>query len=59
VEHLKQNIQALDVSLSPNQIRRIDNAKPFDLGFPHNMTVRTPIQLAFTSPAKNVNREIA
>ncbi|KAI0249343.1 Aldo/keto reductase [Lactifluus subvellereus] len=36
VEHLEQNIQALDVSLSPEQIQRIDSAKPFDLGFPQN-----------------------
>ncbi|KAI0278766.1 Aldo/keto reductase [Russula aff. rugulosa BPL654] len=43
VEHLNQNIQALDISLSPEQIHRIDDAKPFDFGFPHNMVVRTPI----------------
>jgi aryl-alcohol dehydrogenase-like predicted oxidoreductase len=43
VEHLKQNIQALDISLSPEQIHRIDDAKPFDLGFPHTAVVRTPI----------------
>ena len=43
VEHLKQNIQALDISLSPEQIRRIDGAKPFDVGFPNNIIVRTTI----------------
>jgi len=37
VEHLKQNIQALDISLSPEQIHRIDGAKPFDVGFPHTI----------------------
>jgi len=37
VEHLKQNIQALDISLSSEQIRHIDGAKPFDVGFPHNI----------------------
>jgi diketogulonate reductase-like aldo/keto reductase len=52
VEHLKQNIQALDISLSPEQIHRIDDAKPFDLGFPHNVIVRTPIKLPIASPAK-------
>lgn len=41
IEHLKQNVQALDVSLSPEQIQRIESAKPFDLGFPHNIIVRT------------------
>ena len=43
VEHLKQNVQALDISLSPEQIRRIDGAKPFDVGFPNNIIVRTTI----------------
>ena len=43
VEHLKQNVQALDISLSPEQIQRIENAKPFDVGFPHNFIVRIPI----------------
>ena len=43
VEHLKQNVQALDISLTPEQIGRIDSAKPFDVGFPHNVIVRTPI----------------
>ena len=41
VEHLKQNIQALDISLSPEQIRRIDDAKPLDVGFPYSLIVRT------------------
>jgi diketogulonate reductase-like aldo/keto reductase len=41
VEHLKQNIQALDISLSPEQIRRIDDAKPLDVGFPYSLIVCT------------------
>ena len=40
VEHLKQNIQALDISLSPEQIHRIDGAKPLDFGFPYSLIVR-------------------
>ena len=40
VEHLKQNLQALDISLSPEQVHRIDNAKPLDFGFPYLMIVR-------------------
>ena len=43
VEHLKQNVQALDISLTPEQIGRIDSAKAFDVGFPHNIIVSTPI----------------
>jgi diketogulonate reductase-like aldo/keto reductase len=41
VEHLKQNVKALDISLSPEQIHRIDDAKPLDFGFPFSMIVRT------------------
>ena len=40
VEQLRQNIRALDISLSPEQIQRIDGAKPVDLGFLHELTVR-------------------
>ena len=59
VEHLKQNIQALDISLSPEQIHRMDDAKPIDLGFPRTAVVRIPIGLTIASPAKNMNREMA
>ena len=58
VEHLKQNVQALDISLSPEQIVRIDGAKPFDVGFPHNMIVRTLISLDCGNLADYGNREI-
>ncbi|KAH9976309.1 NADP-dependent oxidoreductase domain-containing protein [Lactifluus volemus] len=34
VEHLRQNVHALDISLTPEQIQRIDSAKSFDPGFP-------------------------
>lgn len=37
VEHLKENIEALTVSLSPEIIKEIESAVPFELGFPHNM----------------------
>ena len=58
VEHLKQNVQALDISLSPEQIQRIENAKPFDVGFPHNFIVCIPIYFHCANLAENVNREI-
>ena len=45
VEHLKQNVEALDISLSAEQIQRIDDANPIDLGFPYTVIVRTPTQL--------------
>jgi diketogulonate reductase-like aldo/keto reductase len=58
IEHLKQNIQALDISLSPEQIQRIDSAKPFDVGFPYTLIVR-PIYIPCASLAEHINREIA
>ncbi|KAK3365739.1 aldo/keto reductase [Lasiosphaeria ovina] len=34
VEHLHDNIQALSIQLTPEQIKYLENVKPFDLGFP-------------------------
>ncbi|KAH9985162.1 Aldo/keto reductase [Russula vinacea] len=48
VEHLKQNIQALDITLSPEQIRRIDEAKPFDVGFPYTLIGDNPVNSVFS-----------
>jgi hypothetical protein len=59
VEHLKQNIQALNVSLSPEQIHRIDHAKPFDFGFPYIVIVRTSYESLLCASLKYVNRGIA
>ncbi|KAI0132674.1 aldo/keto reductase [Xylariales sp. AK1849] len=36
LDHLKQNIEALTLSLSEEDIQEIEKAVPFDLGFPHN-----------------------
>jgi aryl-alcohol dehydrogenase-like predicted oxidoreductase len=41
VEQLQQNIAALDISLTPEQVQRIENAVPFNIGFPSNMIVST------------------
>ncbi|KAI9453096.1 NADP-dependent oxidoreductase domain-containing protein [Lactarius psammicola] len=37
VEQLKENIAALDITLTAEQIKRIEEATPFDPGFPHTM----------------------
>lgn len=37
VDHLKGNIEALTVQLTDEDIKEIDSAVPFDLGFPHSM----------------------
>ena len=45
VEQLNENIGALDISLTAEQIKRIEDAKPFDIGFPHGMIVRVFFKL--------------
>ncbi|KAF7621009.1 NADP-dependent oxidoreductase domain-containing protein [Aspergillus flavus] len=44
VEHLKENIEALGLVLSEEEIREIDDAEPFDVGFPMNFLFETPTQ---------------
>ena len=36
VEHLKANIQALDISLTPKQIEYLESIVPFNKGFPYS-----------------------
>ncbi|KAF4304861.1 putative norsolorinic acid reductase protein [Botryosphaeria dothidea] len=36
IEHLKGNIEALSIQLSAEEIQEIENAEPFDIGFPMN-----------------------
>ena len=40
VEHLKDNLEGLDISLSPEQIKYIDGFNAFAPGFPNAMIVR-------------------
>ena len=37
VHHLKGNIEALTLSLSPEDIKEIESALPFDIGFPNSI----------------------
>lgn len=39
VEHLMQNIEALNIALSPAQIEYLESIMTFDAGFPHNIAV--------------------
>jgi aryl-alcohol dehydrogenase-like predicted oxidoreductase len=39
VEHMLANIEALSISLTPEQISFIENVIPFNLGFPHAIIV--------------------
>ena len=42
VEHLYQNLEALDISLSPEQMKELDEVVPFDKGFPYYRFVSIP-----------------
>lgn len=37
VEQLRENLQALDISLTPEQMSRIESTKPFELDFSHRL----------------------
>ena len=39
VEHLYANMEALDIALTDSQIKELESAVPFDLGFPCNFWV--------------------
>lgn len=43
VEHLMDNLEALDISLKPEHIAYIESHVPFDRGFPYNFFVRTSL----------------
>lgn len=40
VEHLQANSEALSISLSPEQVKFIDDVLPFDVGFPAKLIAR-------------------
>ncbi|KAJ5511874.1 Aldo/keto reductase [Penicillium expansum] len=42
VEHLKDNIQALSLKLTQEQIDHLESVKPFNPGFPHNFIPADP-----------------
>jgi len=42
VEHLQDNIKALSIKLTPEQIEHLESQKPFDLGFPGSMIGQDP-----------------
>ena len=42
VEHLHQNLEALELSLSDEQIKRLDEIVPFERGWPYDRFVSRP-----------------
>ena len=49
IEHLQQNIEALDISLTKEHIEYIESVRPLDLGFPYAMFVSIAIQLEYVN----------
>ena len=39
VEHLIANLEALEISLTPEQMKYLESVVPFETGFPNNMIV--------------------
>ena len=37
IEHLRSNLEALDIVLTPEHIAALEKASPFDPGFPHDL----------------------
>ena len=49
VEHLKENLEALSITLTTKQMEFIESVKPFDPGFPHHLIVSStfPLKASF------------
>ncbi len=50
VEQLRENLQALDISLTPEQINRIESTKPFEPDFSYSVFVNFICFFALRSP---------
>lgn len=61
VEHLYQNLEALDISLTPEHIAYLESILPFDLGFPYtgfvSNTVIIIILIALTIRAQGDGKD--
>ena len=54
IEHLKGNIEALSLVLSEEDLKEIEAAAPFDIGFPSNMLGKDPSSSWMNSIGGNV-----
>ncbi|EXF79298.1 aryl-alcohol dehydrogenase AAD14 [Colletotrichum paranaense] len=50
VEHLQDNIKALSIHLTGEQIKKIESFKEFDIGFPMNFILEDPREGGATAP---------
>jgi aryl-alcohol dehydrogenase-like predicted oxidoreductase len=49
VEHLQDNIKALSIHLTADQIKRLESVRPFEIGFPLNMLGDDPRETGATT----------
>lgn len=56
LEHMKSNIEALSVVLSNEDIREIEEAYPFDVGFPMNFLYKGPVKEAHPAHSTWMNQ---
>ncbi|KAL4818958.1 NADP-dependent oxidoreductase domain-containing protein [Aspergillus spinulosporus] len=59
VEHLTDNIQALKIKLTPEQVAFLESVRPLDLGFPHDMIGADPKVSGVPSPWINFGSKLA
>ncbi|CAD6641582.1 HN1_G0009390.mRNA.1.CDS.1 [Saccharomyces cerevisiae] len=59
IEHLKQNIEALSIKLTPEQIEYLENIVPFDVGFPKSLIGDDPAVTKKLSPLTSMSARIA
>ena len=59
VEHFKNNLEALNIALTPDHIKYIESVLPFDFGFPyvHFVSLRTISVVATTTKDVGCLRE--
>ena len=59
IEHLKQNIEALSIKLTPEQIEYLEGIVPFDVGFPKSLIGDDPAVTKKLSPLTSMSARIA
>ncbi|CAI4726865.1 ALI_collapsed_G0045170.mRNA.1.CDS.1 [Saccharomyces cerevisiae] len=59
IEHLKQNIEALSIKLTPEQIEYLESIVPFDVGFPKSLIGDDPAVTKMLSPLTSMSARIA
>ena len=58
VEHLHQNLEALDIALTPEHIQYLESILPFDIGFPASRFVRSPLSQRWDNETDTFRRDL-